>query len=197
MKPITLRKPRDVPVCTFIGVSLIIIFVLFNAKVLNAIPCGDNIGQVFASNFCHIDTVHLLSNLFALYTLSSVEQEMGYKPFVWLLIFLVLLNTLMEYAFRVLFAYKECSIGFSGILFGFMFYEIFSKKKFDIEIFIATVITVMVPSLSDKSHKISTMGHVIGALSGIVGAVMWKKIYRTRVSPEFTRMCHEHHSNGI
>ena len=176
MKPVTLRKPEDVPTCTFIGVSLVTIFVLFNAKVLNNIPCGNSISDVFASNFCHIDFIHLCSNIFALYTLSSVEKEMGYKSFVWLLIFLVLLNTLIEYMFRIVFAYKECSIGFSGILFGFMFYVIFSKQKFDIEIFVAAVITVSLPSMSG-SHKISLSGHAIGALSGIIGALSWRKLY--------------------
>jgi len=169
-----IRHPKDVPVSTFIAVSLVVVFLLYNAKVLNALPCGNSFQEVFCSNFCHIEIVHLLSNLFSLYALSTVEQQMGFKPFAWLMIFLLLFNTLAEYFVKKLLNYSKCSIGFSGILFGVMTWDIISKKKIDLEVAAAILISVFSPSLTGKN--ISFTGHAIGAFSGIIGALLWKVI---------------------
>ena len=170
---ITLKKHfNDIPVSVFIAISMIIVFLLFNAKVLTALPCGKGIHEVMMSNFVHIDTMHLVSNLYALYAISRVEQEMGLKPFVWLLIFLLVFNTLAEVAAKSIWKELPCGIGFSGILFGLFTWELVSKKTIDVELILAIVIMVVGPSLQNK--KISMSGHAIGALSGIVGGIIWK-----------------------
>ena len=174
MDKLNIRNPRDIPVSVFIGISLVIIFLLFNAKVLNSLPCGGSIQEVFCSNFCHIEPVHLMSNLISLYVLSSVEQQMGFKPFMWLMIFLLLFNTLAEYLARKIFNYSKCSIGFSGILFGIVSWELVTKKELDIGGVLAIVISVLPQSLSGKN--IDVIGHIIGAISGIIGGVLWKFI---------------------
>lgn len=163
---------KNTPVSVLISLSLIIVFLLFNTKVINALPCGKSIYEVFMSNFVHIDTTHLVSNLYALYAISRVEQEMGLKPFIWLLIFLLVFNTVGEFIVKYIWKDLPCSIGFSGILFGLMTWELVSKKNFDIELIIAVVIIVVGPSL--KSTKVSLSGHIIGAVSGIIGALIWK-----------------------
>lgn len=167
---------KNLPVSTFLAISIIIIFLLFNAKVVNAVPCGKGIHDVFMSNFVHIDVMHLVSNLYALYALSRVEQEMGLQSFVWLLIFLLIFNTIAEFAARKIWKDMKCGIGFSGILFGMMTWELVSKKKFDVAIMLAIVIMVVGPSLQSK--KVSLSGHAIGAASGIVGALIWKLFNR-------------------
>ena len=70
------------------------------------------------SNFVHVDAAHLISNLYALYAISRVEEKMGFKPFIWLIVFLLSFNTLVHYMLRSVFKDMKCSIGFSGILFG-------------------------------------------------------------------------------
>jgi membrane associated rhomboid family serine protease len=172
---ITIKKDfKDIPVSTFIGVSIIIIFILFNLQIIKTIPCGNNIHEVFITNFVHINLKHLVVNLYALYTLSRVEQEMGLKSFIWLIIFLLLFNTLIEFIIRIYWKNIKCSIGFSGILFGIVTWEIASKRKIDIEMILAIIIMVIVPSLQNK--KASIIGHFIGALSGIIGGFLWKFI---------------------
>ena len=173
---VTKKDPKDVPVSVFISVSMIVIFLLFNTQVINAVPCGKNIGDVFKSNFVHIDMAHLISNLYALYALSRVEQEMGLKPFVWLVIFLLIFNTLAEFLLRYILPNSKCAIGFSGILFGIMTWELVSKRQIDIEIMLAIVIMVVGPSL--KSKNVSFTGHAIGAISGIIGGIVWKMIHK-------------------
>ena len=166
------KDPKDVSVSVFVALSLIIIFLLFNAQIITSVPCGKNIHEVFMSNFVHIDTTHLISNLYALYAISRVEKEMGFQSFIWLIIFLLIFNTLAEVVMKHIWKDLPCSIGFSGILFGLMTWELVSKKKFDVEIMLAIVIMVVGPSL--KSKKVSLFGHAIGAMSGIIGGLLWK-----------------------
>ena len=170
VKGLSLKK---LPVCTFIGVSLIIIFLLYNTKVLNSIPCGGSFKEIFCSNFCHIDPLHLITNLFYLYVLSTIEQEMGAKSFIWLIVLLLLLNTLIEYFARIIFKYSKCSIGFSGILFGMMAWQLLTKNEFDPLIIIAIGISII---SSSKYKDVSLFGHVLGAITGIIGALIWSKL---------------------
>lgn len=177
-KTIQVTNYKDVPVSVFLGISLVVVFLLFNTKVLNAIPCDKNIHQVFMSNFVHIDAAHLIANLYALYALSRVEQVMGYKSFIWLIIFLLLINTLFEFISRKIWPSLKCSIGFSGILFGIMTWEIVSNKNLDVQIVLAIIVMTIAPSLQGKN--ISLSGHAIGAFSGIVGALLWKAIHKEK-----------------
>jgi len=168
------RNTNQVPVSAFIAISLIIVYLLFTAKVVTALPCGKDIHQVFMSNFVHIDTVHLVSNLFALYAISRVEEQMGFQPFIWLVIFLLAFNTLAEYIARKIWNDMNCSIGFSGVLFGLMTWELITTRNFDLELFLAIVVTVVAPSIGNK--KVSLSGHAIGAVSGVLGGIIWKFI---------------------
>jgi membrane associated rhomboid family serine protease len=164
-------NPENVPVSVFVALSIIVIFLLFNVQVVTSIPCGKNMHEVFMGQFVHIDSVHLISNLYALYAISRVEQEMGFKPFIWLLIFLLSFNTLVEYIVRKLWKDLPCSIGFSGILFGLMTWELVSKKDLDRELILAIIIMVIGPSL--KTKNVSLLGHSVGAVSGVIAGLMW------------------------
>ena len=90
-------KKNQPNISIFIGLSLIIIFILYASKLVQQISCGDEIHQIFIRNFVHVDAYHLFINLFALYALSMVEKEMGFHSFLWLMIFLIVSNTFIEY----------------------------------------------------------------------------------------------------
>lgn len=173
-----MRLPKkhisQVPISTFIAISLIIIYLLFIAKLVTSLPCGKDILQVFMSNFVHIDTVHLISNLFALYAISRVEEHMGFQSFIWLVIFLLSFNTLVEYIAHKIWEDMKCSIGFSGVLFGLMTWELITTRKLDLELFLAIFVTVVAPSIDNE--KLSLSGHAIGAVSGVLGGIIWKFI---------------------
>lgn len=165
---------NDIPISTFLALSFVLIFLMFNANVISAVPCNKTIKDVFLSNFVHLDTAHLISNLYALYALSRVEKQMGYKSFIWLFIFILLLNTLLEFVVKKMFSNVNCSIGFSGVLFGLMTWEITSNNEVDIQIILAIIATVL--SSSFGKNNISLVGHFIGAISGIIGSSLWKYI---------------------
>ena len=168
---------KKIPVSILVGIILIVVFLLYNTNILTKLPCENTIPNIFAGTFTHVEMAHLLSNLFALYALSRVEEEMGSKSFRWLLIFLLVFNTLIEYVVRSIWDFK-CSIGFSGILFGLITWEIVSNKNISIEVILSIIVIVIGPSMQNK--QLSLEGHAIGAVSGIVGALLWKVIHNNR-----------------
>lgn len=167
------------PVSSFIAISIIVIYLLFTTNIISEIPCGTSIHNIFMSNFVHIDAAHLISNLYALYAISRVEEKLGFKPFIWLIVFLLAFNTLVEYILRNVIKDMKCSIGFSGILFGLITWELLTTRKLDVQLIIAIVISVITPSIGNK--KVSLSGHAVGALSGVVGGIIWKTINTEKI----------------
>lgn len=161
-------------VTTTLSVMMVIIYLLFYFNILANIPCNKSIKDVFYGQFVHIDIYHLFFNIYTLYSLSRIEREMGYKSFIYLLIFLLIFNTIVEYFLRYIFTNLKCSIGFSGILFGFITWDMVSKKQLDKELIISIILLIFLPSTN--SQKVSFVGHTIGAISGITAAILWKKI---------------------
>ena len=124
------KNIHDVPVSVFISVCIIIIFLLYITSILKSIPCNNDVISIFISNFVHTNFLHLFSNLYAIYALSRVEQAIGGKQFIILVVFLLVLNTLLE----TLVNRKlniPCSIGFSGVLYGIMTWELVTQKHLD------------------------------------------------------------------
>lgn len=174
----TNKNPLIVPISSVLGASLIVVFLLYTFQIIKQLPCGNKPHHVFMSSFVHIDPAHLMSNLYALYAISRVEQEMGWQPFVWLLIFLMCFNTLAEFFVRKLIPSLNCSIGFSGILFGLITWEIASRHTVNMDMILAIVLMVATPST--KSANVSLSGHAIGAVSGIFGGVLWQMIHKKK-----------------
>jgi membrane associated rhomboid family serine protease len=165
---------KNKPISICIGVIIVIIYLLYNMNIIKGIPCKKNIPNIFINTFTHIDNKHLISNLLTLWALSRVEKDMGFKPFLWLLVFLIIFNTIIEYIFVKLYKDVDCGIGFSGILFGIMTWEIVTKNDVSTEIILTIAILVAAPSLQSKNA--SLVGHIIGALSGIISGLLWKMI---------------------
>lgn len=165
---------KDVPVSVFLAVSIVVIFSLYSTTALKELPCGKDVMSLFYSNFVHIDLYHLFSNIFALYALSRVEVAIGGKKFAGLIVFLLLFNTLAEVTANKINKNLKCSIGFSGVLFGVAIWEIVTTKDIDLTIILAIVAMVALPSI--QNPRASLLSHSIGALSGIMGGLIWNKL---------------------
>ena len=85
---------KEVPLCSFIAVVLIVVFLLYVTTLLKVVPCGKDIMSAFYSQFVHLDINHLLANLLALYSLSRVERKVGWDNFTALLLRLLKLKIL-------------------------------------------------------------------------------------------------------
>lgn len=169
-----MKDLKDVPISTFLATTLIIIFILYYTQIIKTVSCSKDIHEIFIRNFVHVESYHLVTNLFALYALSRVEEEMGFYPFLYLIIFLVLINTIVEYIVRKFKPDITCSLGFSGILFGITTWELITHRSISPSLLLAISLMVVKPNLTNKN--ISFSGHVIGALSGVIGGVLWKQM---------------------
>lgn len=165
---------KNSPICAFIASSVILIFSLYTTSVIKSVPCGKNMKDVFLSSFVHVDSFHLFSNMYALYALSRVERYLGTKKFFSLVVFLLFVNTLFETALHKVTDKIPCSIGFSGVLFGIMTWEIVTNRGIDIHIASSIMLMVILPSLQFKN--VSFSGHLVGSISGIIGGVLYNKI---------------------
>ena len=168
------KSTSDVPVSLFLAVSIIIVFSLYLTTAIKTLPCGKDLMSSFLSNFVHVEPYHLMGNLIALYALSRVEKDIGTKSFISLIIFLLLFTSIVEVSVHKLFPSLPCSIGLSGILFGIFSWDLVTYSEIDIFLVFSIIATVTMPSL--KNSNVSLIGHAIGAISGVIGGLIWKKI---------------------
>jgi hypothetical protein len=163
---------KDIPVSLFLSVSIVLVFALYVTTVLKTIPCGRNILSSFCGNFVHIDLFHLAANLVTLYTLTRVERDIGAKRFSLLILFLLIFTSVMEVIAHKIFPDIACTIGFSGILFGIMAWELTTKRGLDLLVVISIVGVAVMPTIQNPKRA-SLLGHLVGVLSGIIGGLLW------------------------
>jgi membrane associated rhomboid family serine protease len=159
---------KNIPVSIFLAIIIVFIYALYLTSVIKAVPCARNFVSTFLSNFVHIDPYHLVANLIAIYALSRVEEEIGAKRFIGLIVFLLVFNTIAE---TLLYKFTKipCAIGFSGVLFGVMTWEIVARHELNWLLLVAMII---IPSI--QNPRASVISHAIGAFAGIVVGTFWK-----------------------
>lgn len=164
------------PVSKSIASVLIVVFALYATNVVTNVPCTPDIQTVFISNFVHTDMYHILANLIALYALLKIEKRIGSKMFLSLILFLLGLITLIEVGMRRVIPDLQCSIGFSGVLIGVFVWELIGSKggKIDLAILASIAVFSVGPSLIHSNVSLSA--HIIGAISGLIGGLIYTKI---------------------
>jgi len=127
----------------------------------NEVPCeGDFISNI-KCDFIHIRFTHLLLNLAGIYVLSNIEKTIGKEKFLKLLLFIIAITSVIESQF-----YNHyCSIGFSGILYGLLAYQMLMLKKIEIDI----IIVLLLLYFTQKKDVTSNSFHLIGFVTGIAG----------------------------
>lgn len=172
MEPPT-KDIKNVPVSLMLAVTIIVVFSLYFTTAIKTVPCGNDVMSSFMANFVHIDPQHLIVNLYALYALSRVEERIGSKQFFALIIFSLIFNTIVESAIH---RWRDtpCTIGFSGVLFGLLTWELVTTRELDLYLLAAVAAMVIVPSMVDR--KVSLIGHAVGAVSGIISGLIWVKL---------------------
>lgn len=170
------HKITNKPVSYTLICVLLIIYILYVIKYIKKIQCN-NILSVLGTNFVHTNIYHILINLFALYIFSDIEQQLGSFNFLYLICFILIFNTLVQYYFK-----KSCNIscinGFSGVLYGFVIYYFIVFKKLNIEMIIIILGMLIIP-IYNKSPSIIT-SYIINIISGLISGFLWKyykKIY--------------------
>ena len=171
---LTIGIKKDVPICVLISITIIIIFLLYITTIFKSIPCGKGLKSIFLNNFIHLDFYHLISNLIALYALANIEQKIGLKRFLYLIVFIISFNTITETVIHKIFPKIPCSVGLSGLLFGLTSWDYVKNKEISLNLIGSISFITIIPSL--KSNNVSLIGHAVGSLSGIIAGLIWNKI---------------------
>ena len=132
--------------------------------------------SIFMSQFVHTDFLHLVSNLYGIYSLSRIENKYGPKKFFVLLLFLLFINTATESILHKIINYP-CSIGFSGILYGVLTFDTVCDKNNIDYVLLVSIFTNMFVTKIFKSNN-SLQGHIVGAITGIISGIMFKNFFK-------------------
>jgi membrane associated rhomboid family serine protease len=156
---------------------MIIVFLLYNRKVLVTLPCGNDFKSIILSQFVHVNIVHLASNLFSLWYMANLEHSLGFSKFIGLVVIITLISSAVDTLIGHHAGKRQCSIGFSGVLFGLVAWSVLTTGGFrwyNLAMVAGLLLTNMGP-------HISVRGHVIGALTGVLLALIYKIMPRSKV----------------
>jgi membrane associated rhomboid family serine protease len=165
---------RDTPVSAFLALSIIVVFIMYWTSLIKPVPCGNTASNVLKSHFIHTESSHIFSNLYSLYAISRVERKMKGKRFILLVLFIVTVSSLLEVIIHRVFPTLPSSIGFSGILFGLMTWELVTEKTIDVYLLSAIGLMLTLPSMGNRN--VSFDGHAAGALAGGLAGLMYRAI---------------------
>jgi membrane associated rhomboid family serine protease len=96
------------------------------------------------------------------------------KRFILLVLFIVTVSSLLEVIIHRVFPTLPSSIGFSGILFGLMTWELVTEKTIDVYLLSAIGLMLTLPSMGNRN--VSFDGHAAGALAGGLAGLMYRAI---------------------
>jgi membrane associated rhomboid family serine protease len=116
------------------------------------------------STFIHGNISHLLCNLISVYSLHNIEHCEGSKTYFYKTCYFIIMNALIT-EFLTKFFDISFSVGYSGVLFGFITLypadNIFGLITFD-KLYYPFIWLYVVQIIFDKAHFI---GHLIGIMS--------------------------------
>jgi len=169
------------PVSLIVAIFVVILsFSSFTSLGTDAL-CEHSFGKSITRNFYHVNLAHLGINLMAFNVLSRIEDIVGSGPYILLLFMLLLISSVLDFIANLMFPTLKCSIGFSGILFGLLSWEMMALHDFDPSALLLLVVNVIAPTLRDP--KASLIGHSIGAIAGVIVAFFWDGIDAKPISP--------------
>lgn len=161
-------------------IAIILLLVHFNSSQENLpTSCVDGFTNSIIRNFYHIDSPHLYVNLLTFKTLSRIETQIGSAKYLMLLISIVVIASVLDYIVNLIFSLK-CSIGFSGVLFGLLAWEMVTMHEFSPYVLLLLAINVISPTI--RNPQSSLMGHGIGALAGVLSAYLLKGLGGNEIS---------------
>lgn len=151
--------------------AIVTVYCLYHFQYWKNVPCENDFTNILFRNFIHTNTFHFISNLAGLIILYKVESSTGFNHFACIFTSILILNSFVEWVLYKNFD-LSCSIGLSGIIFGFAVFELLTLSDCTLSAITGLVAMITLPSI--KSTDISIVGHLVGVLSGIVVALMYK-----------------------
>lgn len=144
----------------------IIAILLITYFTINMRSTGNDLIDYPLRNIYHADLYHLLANSVSFFALSFMEEIIGWQKFLFAIIFIWVLSSVILYAIHALFpSRKVVTVGFSGVIFGLavIYYTLLGQSTYvnAIGLFASIVPQLMVPGISFE-------GHLSGIIAGFI-----------------------------
>ena len=160
-------------VCSFLIVSVFIIFILYVNSIIKNYTCENNVVDVFYRQFIHNDSYRLLETIIGLVGIYTIEKEIGSKKFIQLVILLLFLNTCLELILHKIYPNIQCNVGFYGIIIGILIWDIINRHEVNIFLLLVVISVIVYPS--SKKNNTSLIINIIGGLGGCISAYIISK----------------------
>jgi rhomboid domain-containing protein 1 len=155
-------------IITYIILGIIVI-IFFSP--LNFHDTGHGIIDYPLHSLYHANIEHLIANNISLYSLSFIEDIIGGKQFLFAIIFIWIVSSILLYIeFTVLPSRKVYTVGFSGVIFGLIviYFTLLNQSP---TITLAGLIISILPQLATPG--ISFDGHLCGIIAGILYVILF------------------------
>lgn len=147
-----------------ITIIIISIMILVYLSSLNNYQLNNEMMNYAVRSFYHADLAHLISNMISFYYLSPIEDIVGEASFVFIVVFIWIVSSLLLYTYHQLFpSRKVYTIGFSGVIFGLIvvYYSLLGQKA---SVSVTGLIISILPQI--VIPNISFEGHIAGIIAG-------------------------------
>jgi membrane associated rhomboid family serine protease len=172
----TPKSLKQVPVTCSICMLLTIVFLMYGTQQIKK-PCGNDVVSIALSNFVTIDVAQLIINLYTMYALSYLEVQLGSARYLKLIVLSIGLNTGLEWGVHKKYTDLPCSLGFSGVIVSLILISITMNKNINVWVLSVLIIFSMYLTLRDSNSVSKYIGHVVGAVSGLMLGLMVKNDY--------------------
>lgn len=119
----------------------------------------------------HADLNHLVANSISFYSLSFIENIMGRKQFIFAIVFIWLVSSILLYIDHIILpSRKVYTVGFSAVIFGLIviYYSLLNRST--VVTFAGLAVSIL-PQLFVPN--ISFDGHLCGIIAGILYVTMF------------------------
>lgn len=137
--------------------------------------CDGSLLHAYLRQMHHGNVTHLMANLGAFASLTySIQNVVGSYQYLAILITISVLSGLIDYWLtNQTIISVQCSIGFSGVVFGLLGWSLAQQRGFNKQLLIDLAL-LMYPSLT--TPNISFSGHLIGLLAGLIAFLLFPPI---------------------
>ena len=159
---------NQISVVNFLCVSIILIYFLYINNIFKNIQCNNTLSSQMTNILFHQNIFHIISNILGLYGLTYIEQKIGKKKFIILLIYLIICNSIIEVILNKITDNNECSIGLSGVIIGVFVWNKIVENDINKYLLLSITYYLLMPFVKPEI-KITFNGHIAGVISGIIG----------------------------
>lgn len=150
-------------IITFIILGIIVL--IFFTQI-NFYDTKSDLVNYHLRTFYHANMTHLLVNAFSLYNLSFIEEVIGQKKFLFAIIFIWIVSSILLYTIhKILPSRKVYTVGFSAVIFGLVVVY-FSLLNQSAHITLFRLLVSILPQLLIPG--ISFEGHLSGIIAGFL-----------------------------